>query len=1301
MTISASTTRATSRRDVDPRKRRRQHPPLVAALSTLTAAALTFAVLSVQPAAAAATEEHPEPTSKTYRVISGVHTDAVATSLTDGGTLHLGSKADVDDKFGVPFEASDVWFHVGDDLKTTLPEGQEFIGDAGSSVWIAPEVQQYGSTWPGFSTDSVPNGAIDGDTTTFRLTDFSGPGKMEVWRGKLGATTRMWSSTDPAFESFSLRRTHQHANWAFTAAGKYEFTVEASVSVKGITKSAKASYTFYIGETVPVAAKTSVRLTSDQSATAAGATVTFNADVTPATAQGAVAFVDVSESDERFLGSAPLTNGSATLQTTSLPLGDRKVIAKFVPAVTNYYDEARSTAVPVRVTEESGGDVFGIRGNDGAYAPGERIDLRVAGVTAKPGQKFLWRIWLQNTPNSYRTLHDYWVSVDHVSLEASPGLNNARVQVALLPEGSVAPLDALMKDETTLHVNGMGESTGERIVITGLADSYSVGDRATLQVQHRALTNGEQSRWVSRSPAAQVGVEQWQPAKNVTGTGPWKIPTFGEGLNTNEYAFQILNSDGRVIGQSAPIMPRVTARDLTISGAVPVYRVGATLEARANLYPALDGVVYEWGVGEFYEDDGTFEGEQSATVQRKVELDWNERPLYVEAHDAQTGEELARAEAPLIVTDAAPDERHLFTGSLNSHGDHSHTYDPIRLRAYPDPVAATTDTFQWFWILPGEKDWSPIPGATGDAYDKIRGEQALNGTQVKVAQYDQDGALVAESEPDTIVIFDHGLDAPQKVTVHGAKGTYRAGDAVALQVDVTADVTPATVLTDRQWYVRLPDDAEPTPINGATSAKYEFTANRGWDGAEITAAVVRGDGTVVYGPSTPITLHVAAAAPAAPSKPSVRATGDSVEVEWKQPADNGSTITSYTATLTDVKVRTRTQEVDRDSTSVQFRTLPEGDYRATVSATNAIGTSAASPTSDTVSVRPRASVPAPPEKPRLKANGSTLEVSWKPANAGAKPSSYTVVITSAEGRTAKKVVNADLLTVSFTDQDPGSYTASVIAFDSHGSSSASAQSDAVTIRGEESAPPTPERPAKVVATVNGDIVTVRWAEPSGTGPKPKSYTVQLVRGAVTYAADVDAPASEVSFRGVPAGRYTVRVTAVNAAGGSPIAETVSTVARAASPATDTVGVAQEAEPVADGELTDATRAGVRVPAEVAPGERFVVHVGGHAGKSVRIWLHSKPVLLATVALDADGNATVVLPDSVSTGKHQVVVQSPAGELIGWDDTVVAANVAPSAAGSLAWTGAELSGIALLALVLLATGVIVAVLARRRRRVAMR
>src|SRR5690606_21526673 len=100
--------------------------------------------------------------------------------------------------------------------------------------------------------------------------------------------------------------------------------------------------------------------------------------------------------------------------------------------------------------------------------------------------------------------------------------------------------------------------------------------------------------------------------------------------------------------------------------------------------------------------------------------------------------------------------------------------------------------------------------------------------------------------------------------------------------------------------------------------------------------------------------------PAAPDAPTASAIGDdSVHAAWSAPADGGTSITGYTVSLTSSTGAQRTATVGAATTSHTFAGLPAGSYTASVVATNAVGSSAASADSAPVTVRSAVTIHRP------------------------------------------------------------------------------------------------------------------------------------------------------------------------------------------------------------------------------------------------------------------------------------------------------------------------------------------------------
>lgn len=123
-------------------------------------------------------------------------------------------------------------------------------------------------------------------------------------------------------------------------------------------------------------------------------------------------------------------------------------------------------------------------------------------------------------------------------------------------------------------------------------------------------------------------------------------------------------------------------------------------------------------------------------------------------------------------------------------------------------------------------------------------------------------------------------------------------------------------------------------------------------------------------------------------------------------------------------------------------------------------------------------------------------------------------------------------------------------------------------------------------------------------------------------------------------------------------------------------------------------------ASVRAGGTLTVDVAGASPDgAVEVWLHSTPVRLAVAQADASGAAssTVTIPAATETGTHRVQVLDATTGVSVWSDDLTVTPAAGSAGASgtgLASTGAEVTALAGVALLLLGAGT-VAVLRRRR------
>ena len=221
-----------------------------------------------------------------------------------------------------------------------------------------------------------------------------------------------------------------------------------------------------------------------------------------------------------------------------------------------------------------------------------------------------------------------------------------------------------------------------------------------------------------------------------------------------------------------------------------------------------------------------------------------------------------------------------------------------------------------------------------------------------------------------------------------------------------------------------------------------------------------------------ITLKAQPQAPEAPAQPTVSVPAEGqVKVDWTAPADGGSPITAYNITVSPVNGsgKTVSQTVDPKTTSVTIGGLNDRGvaYAATVTARNAIGTSAASAKSEAVIPSPVVA-PSAPANVKLTAGVHEITVGWQaPADNGGSPvTEYAVTLASVDGTVSQtRVVKAPTTSVTFKDLDPKlSYTATVVARNAVGSSSDQ--------EGTSAAPAQPAPIAPKLSFTNADGTTL-------------------------------------------------------------------------------------------------------------------------------------------------------------------------------------------------------------------------------------
>jgi titin len=322
--------------------------------------------------------------------------------------------------------------------------------------------------------------------------------------------------------------------------------------------------------------------------------------------------------------------------------------------------------------------------------------------------------------------------------------------------------------------------------------------------------------------------------------------------------------------------------------------------------------------------------------------------------------------------------------------------------------------------------------------------------------------------------------------------------------------------------------------------------------ARRAAGTLLAVGVVVAGV---IALPIAAAAATVPDPPTIGTATPgvaSISVAFTAPLnDGGSAITGYDATCT--SSNGGAAGVGSGTVSpIAVSPLTNGaTYTCTVTATNGIGTSSPSGSSNTAVP---ATVPDPPVIGTATSGVNSVSVAFTPPadNGGSAITGYTADCASSDG--GAPGTNADVASpIVVSSLSAGkTYTCAVLATNAVGSSSESAASNAVVVP-----PAVPGAPSiTTIAAGNGQL-SVAFAPPSDNGGSAiTSYEATCLSSDGGGADIEDGPSSPIVVGPLTNGKsYTCTVTATNGVGTGPASSPSGTFVPATLPGSPVIGTA--------------------------------------------------------------------------------------------------------------------------------------------------
>ena len=296
-----------------------------------------------------------------------------------------------------------------------------------------------------------------------------------------------------------------------------------------------------------------------------------------------------------------------------------------------------------------------------------------------------------------------------------------------------------------------------------------------------------------------------------------------------------------------------------------------------------------------------------------------------------------------------------------------------------------------------------------------------------------------------------------------------------------------------------------------------------------TNAIGTGPASVASAP-----VVIPATAPSAPARPTVERGNKKVVVTFVPPASNGSPIISYSATCTGGFVPVTKVW---PSSTIAVTGLTNGtSYTCKATATNAIGTSLASPAS--LPVVP-AAVPDPPAQPTVVRSIGKIVVRFSaPNNNGSPIQRYTATCASSNGGVARSTAgpNAPISVGGLTNGRI--YVCYVTAQNIVGASPRSLPS-VPTIPGTAPAPPTITSvlPGKAPGPTGPLIVAIKPGSNNGT--PISSYRATCTSAIAGDSHTVTSVGSPITVSGLVTARdYTCRAEAISTSGTSRVSAAV-------------------------------------------------------------------------------------------------------------------------------------------------------------------
>nr|WP_246232381.1 fibronectin type III domain-containing protein [Nakamurella aerolata] len=231
------------------------------------------------------------------------------------------------------------------------------------------------------------------------------------------------------------------------------------------------------------------------------------------------------------------------------------------------------------------------------------------------------------------------------------------------------------------------------------------------------------------------------------------------------------------------------------------------------------------------------------------------------------------------------------------------------------------------------------------------------------------------------------------------------------------------------------------------------------------------------------------AAPDPPGRPTLKYGNGSLQVAWKEPANEGSPITGYDVEISPAPSGGGVRTVKGVSTS--FDNLSNGtEYSVRVKAKNSADAPSdwSEPAAETPATKPETPSGLAVSSSEDAGQSRSISVNWKPGDTGGDQPEYTVTYT-VDGATKSLAPTTDTSATIPDVQFGSDYSVTVQAENKAGKSGVS---DAKTVK-PYIAPEAPTGP-KATATGDSQVVELSWGAPSSTNGYPLDHYAYSVNG---------------------------------------------------------------------------------------------------------------------------------------------------------------------------------------------------------------